>query len=361
MDPLQRMLLMTTYEAMAMAGYSSGESPSLDTKRIATYIGQATDDWRQNSECHGIDVYNIPGGARAFYPGRLNYHFKWEGGSYSLDSACASSSTAVSLACSALLSRECDAAVAGGGNLLSAPAIFAGLSRGGFLSKTGNCKPFRDDADGYCRGEGIGVVVLKRLEDALAENDNIQAVINGSGRSYSADAVSITQPYSPAQRKLYEQVLRKAGVDPLDIGYVEMHGTGTQAGDPVEVQSVGEVFCKGRTKDNPLYIGAVKANVGHGEAVGTSMHIQNCANLKRLFQAAGITSLIKAVLMLRECRIPRHPGTPFKVNHKLPALHKMHMKIPEADMPFAVHSTRDNKRRIFLNNFDASVSPSVVE
>ena len=270
MDPMQRLLLMTTYEALEMSGYSLNGSHSTHSKRIATYIGQATDDWRQNNEGQGIDVYYIPGIARAFYPGRLNYHYKWEGASYSLDSACASSSTAVASACSALISRECDTAIAGGANLLTAPAIYAGLSRGGFLSKTGGCKTFRDDADGYCRGEGASVVILKRLEDALAENDNIQAVINGSARTHSASAVSITQPCLESQRNLYEKVFQKSGVNPRDIGYVEMHGTGTQAGDTTEVQSVADMFCAGRTKDNPLFVGAVKANIGHGEAVSIS-------------------------------------------------------------------------------------------
>ena len=270
MDPVQRLLLITTYEALEMSGYNMNGSLSTDTKRIATYIGQATDDWRSNNESSGIDIYFIPGIARAFYPGRLNFHFKWEGGSYSLDSACASSSTAVTSACSALLSRECDTAVAGGGNLLTLPAMFAGLSRGGFLSKTGNCKTFRDDADGYCRGEGVGMVVLKRLEDALAENDNIHAVINGYARTHSAGAASITHPHVESQCKIYKKIFQKSGVDPQDIGYVEMHGTGTQAGDTIEVQSVTDSFCAGRAKDNPLFIGAVKANIGHGEAVSIS-------------------------------------------------------------------------------------------
>lgn len=222
MDPMQRMLLLTTYEALEMAGYRPAGSLSTSPSRISTYIGQATDDWRQNNESseRGIDVYHIPGIARAFYPGRSNYHFKWEGGSYSVDSACASSSTAVHLAYSSLLSRECDTAIAGGANLLTSPAIYAGLSRGNFLSKTGNCKAFEEDADGYCRGEGVGIVVLKRLEDALAENDNILAVINGSGRNYSAGSASITQPSALAQQKLFQDVLRRSGVEPLDIGYV---------------------------------------------------------------------------------------------------------------------------------------------
>ena len=267
MDPMQRLLLMTTYEALEMAGYNLKGSRSTDASRVATYIGQCTDDWRANNESQGIDVHFIPGIARAFYPGKINHHFKWEGGAYSLDSACSSSSTAVALACTALLSRECDTAIAGGANLLSGPSIFAGLSRGGFLSKTGGCKTFRDDADGYCRGEGAGVVVLKRLEDALAENDNVQAVINGYARTQSADTVSITQPNVQSQRKIYQKVFQTSAIDPHDIGYMEMHGTGTQAGDPIEVQSVGEIICAGRKKDNPLFVGAVKANIGHGEAV----------------------------------------------------------------------------------------------
>ena len=220
MDPIQRLLLLTTYEALEMSGYNLNGSQSTETNRISTYIGQCTDDWCDNNESQGVDVYHIPGVARAFHPGRINHHFKWEGGAYSLDCACASSSTAVASACAALLSRECDTAIAGGGNLLSAPLWFSGLSRGGFLSKTGGCKTFRDDADGYCRGEGVGVVVLKRLEDALAENDNVLAVINGFARTHSGDAASITQPTAESQRKIYQKVFQRSGVDPQDIGYV---------------------------------------------------------------------------------------------------------------------------------------------
>ena len=270
MDPLQRLLLMASYEAMEGAGYYQNGSLSTDSTRIATYFGQSGDDWRSINESEGIDIYYIPGGIRAFAPGRLNYHFKWGGAYYSLDAACASSSTAVLLACSALISRECDTALAGGGSLLTAPEMFAGLSRGGFLSKTGGCKTFSDDADGYCRGEGVGVVVLKRLEDAIADNDNIQAVIRGAARTYSAEAVSITQPHADTQENLFRKVLQQTAVLPNDVGFVEMHGTATQAGDTVEMTSVTNVFGKGRTKDNPLVVGAVKANVGHGEAVSLS-------------------------------------------------------------------------------------------
>ena len=171
MDPHQRLLLMSCYEALEMAGYAPN-SPSTATKRVATYIGQVTDDWRCISECRGVDIYYIPGIARSFSAGRLNYHFKWEGPCYNLDTACASSSTAVAMACSALLDRSCDTAVAGGGSILAAPLEYAGLSKGGFLSPSGGCKTFQEGADGYCRGEGIGIVVLKRLEDAIAGHDS---------------------------------------------------------------------------------------------------------------------------------------------------------------------------------------------
>ena len=261
-DPIQRLLMMATYEALEMSGYSPD-----DSRRVGTYFGQTTDDWRESNASQDIDLYYVPGGMRAFGPGRLNYHFKWEGPSYSLDTACSSSSASIEMACRALLIRDCDTAVAGGGNIMTGPQMFAGLSRGNFLSPTGPCKTFDDEADGYCRGDAVGVVVLKRLEDAIADRDNIQGVIRSVATNHSAHAVSITHPHAPTQQKLYQRVLNKASVEPNEVEYIEMHGTGTQAGDSSEMKSVTKVFGQGRTSDNPLYIGAVKANVGHGEAV----------------------------------------------------------------------------------------------
>ena len=272
MEPVQRLLLMACYEAMEMAGYTPGGTPSADSKRIATYMAQTTDDWREINQTQGVDIYYVPGFVRAFTPGRINYHFKWEGPSYSVDTACSGSTTTVQLACRALLSRECDTALAGGGQVNVTPAAFAGCGRGGFLSSTGGCKTFRDDADGYCRGEGVGVVVLKRLEDAVNDNDRILAVISGSARTYSAEAVSITQPHLESQVRIFNKVLHQASMDPLDIGYIEMHGTGTKWGDLTEMQSVAEVFGATRSNDHPLAVGAVKANVGHSEAVNLSPH-----------------------------------------------------------------------------------------
>jgi acyl transferase domain-containing protein len=268
-DPLMRILLTTSYEALESAGYKPDATLSTNRNRVNTYFGQVSDDWRDivpHTE-KGADIYYVPGVSRSFAPSRLNYHFKWGGGSYSIDNACASSTTCISLGCAALLSKECDMAVAGGGSILQSPYVFAGLSRAGMLSPTGGCKTFRADADGYCRGEGVGVIILKRLEDAVADNDNILAVIKGAARSYSNTASSMTHPSAESQERLYRQVLRQGNISPNEISYVEMHGTGTQAGDFAEMTSVVNTFTPGRAKDNPLAVGAIKANIGHGESV----------------------------------------------------------------------------------------------
>ncbi|KAG8531293.1 Type I Iterative PKS [Bacidia gigantensis] len=337
MDPVQRLLLMTSYEALEMAGYAPGRTPSSEPKRLATYMAQTTDDWRENNQCAGVDIYYVPGIVRAFTPGRINYHFKWEGASHSVDAACSGSSTAVQLACRALLARECDTALAGGGQVNTAPAAFAGCGRGGFLSPTGQCKTFHDDADGYCRGEAAGVVVLKRLEDAIGDNDNVIGIVDGSLRTYSAKAASITQPHGESQVNILQTLMREAGKDPKDISYVEMHGTGTQAGDYAEMKSVAEVFGPTRTAGNPLTVGAVKANVGHSEA------------------GAGITSLIKCILILQNGgKIPPQPGMPFKLNHRFPALNKMHIKIAGSTSSNQSRPSVTDRVKVLLNNFDAS-------
>ena len=155
--------------------------------------------------------------------------------------------------------------VAGGGNFLSGPQMFAGLSRGGLHSPAGACETFANNVDGYCRGEGVGVIVLKRLDDAIADDDNIQAVIRAIATNHSAHEASIIHPHSLTQQALYKRVLEKALVKANSVQYIEMHGTGTQAGDTTEVESATSVFWQHR--ESPLYIGAAKANVGHGEGV----------------------------------------------------------------------------------------------
>lgn len=229
MDPVQRLLLMTTYEALQMAGYSPDATASSLRAHIATFLGQSAEEWKAINDQEGIDTHYIPGTMRSFASGRLNHYFRWGGGITSIDTACSASAMAVHLACNALLAREVDCAIAGGGHICVAPELYSGLSKGGFLSKTGPCKTFSDDADGYCRGEAVGVVVLKRLEDALREKDNILAVIRGTARNTNAGAAgSITFPSSTAQAELYRTILQNNGVGANEISYVECHGTGTQ-------------------------------------------------------------------------------------------------------------------------------------
>lgn len=327
-DPQQRLLLMVTQEALQMAGYSSAGD-----KRIGTFFGQATDDWRESHTRQNIDIFYVGAGMRAFAPGRLNYHYKWEGPSYSVDTACSSSLAALEFAFKAVQSGDCDIAVAGGGNLCSALPMFSGLSKGKFTSSSGACKTFDASADGYCRGEAVGVVIIKRMEDAMREKDNIKGTVSGIVTNHSAHAVSITHPHSGTQESLMLQTLDQARMDPSDVDYVEFHGTGTQAGDIAEITSVSTVFGSGEARSSPLSIGAVKANVGHGEA------------------AAGITSLIKALLMLQHNTIPPHAGIKTELNPKL-------KQIMSDDLVIPTHATRfedtERPKNIMINNFNAT-------
>ncbi|KFZ06097.1 hypothetical protein V501_07759 [Pseudogymnoascus sp. VKM F-4519 (FW-2642)] len=334
MDPVQRMLLMTTYEALEMAGYSPSENKK-DPPRIATYFGQTVDDWKTINEQQGIDTHFLPAVNRSFAPGRIGHYFQWAGGFYSIDTGCSSSATALCLAREALASGECDAAVVGGGTLLNAPEWFAGLSQGGFLSPTGACKTYSDAADGYCRGEGVAVIVLKRMDDAVRSKDNILAVVAGASRNCNAGAGSITYPGEEAQASLYRRVLRQAAVRPEDVSAIEMHGTGTQAGDKVEMQALQSVFAPpgGPRREQPLIVGAIKANVGHSEA------------------AAGVVSLIKTILMMQRNRIPPQPGQPFTLNPYLKPILGTDIQLANGQ---AWTRNGTTPRYILVNNFDAA-------
>lgn len=339
-DPLHRIFLMTTYEALQQAGYGGVGPDSMHKSRTCTFFGQTTDDWRTINDQQGIETHYAPSSNRAFASGRVAHFFGWNGGACSVDTACSSSATCIHLACESLITRESDTAVVGGGSLCVIPEPFSGLGKGGFLSlstQDGSCKTFQESADGYCRGEAVGVVVLKRLQDALAENDNILAVIRGSARNSNAGVASITYPCEAAQEALFRTTLRKCNVDPSHIGFVEMHGTGTQAGDKVETSSICKVFGQDRTTNNPLYLGAVKANVGHSEA------------------AAGVVSLIKAVLMLRhDGVIPPQPGYPFALNRSFGNLSAANIKVADGCSLLQAWPNSDSTRKVLINSFDAA-------
>lgn len=311
-DPMHRLALVTAYEAMEHAGFVHGRG--IHNRRVGTFYGQASDDYREVNSGQEVGTYFIPGGCRAFAPGRINYVFNFWGPSFSVDTACSSSLAAIQAACTSLWSGDIDMALAGGLNILTNSDVYAGLSTGHFLSPTGNCKTWDVDADGYCRSDGVGSVVLKRLEDAEANNDNILAVVLSAATDHSAEAVSITHPHDKAQAHLFTQVARRAGIDPLSVGYVEMHGTGTQAGDKNEMTSVTSVFApenrRSGVNDIPLHVGTVKSNFGHGEA------------------AAGIMAFIKTMLVFQKGAIPPHIGIKTGLNPALPDLGNRNVVIP---------------------------------
>lgn len=298
-DPMHRLALVTAYEALEMSGYAPNRTQSTNPKRIGTFYGQASDDWRELNAAQNIGTYAVPAGERAFANGRINYFFKFSGPSFNIDTACSSGLAAVNAACSALWSGEADTVLAGGLNVITNPDNYSMLCKGHFLSKTGQCKVWDKDADGYCRADGIVSMVIKRLEDAESDNDNILAVISSAYTNHSANALSITQPHAGNQMENYNQVMAHAGISPLNVTYVELHGTGTQVGDAVESESVAGVFAPvgaRRKPDQRLHLGAVKSNVGHSEA------------------AAGVTSLLKALLVFQKNVIPSHVGIKTEMN-----------------------------------------------
>ena len=300
---MHRLALVTAYEALEMSGYAPDRTPSTTLERIGTYYGQASDDWRELNAAQNIGTHAVPGGERAFANGRINYFFKFGGPSFNIDTACSSGLAAVNAACSALWAGEADTVIAGGLSVITNPDNYAMLGNGHFLSRTGQCKVWDEGADGYCRADGIGSVVIKRLEDAVADNDNILATVLAGATNHSAYAASITQPHAGAQKSNYAQVAHAAGINPLDVGYVELHGTGTQVGDAVESESVCDFFAPlspRRHADQPLHLGALKSNIGHGEA------------------AAGIASLIKVLLVFQNNEIPPHIGIKTAINPIIP-------------------------------------------
>ncbi|KAF3490694.1 ketoacyl-synt-domain-containing protein [Arthroderma uncinatum] len=320
-DPMQRLAIVTAYEALERAGPVMTTVRSTLVKRSARTLSL-------------VDVVRAPG------PGRINYFFKFVGPSFDCDTACSSSLATIQAASTALWAGDVDTVVAGGLNVLTNSDPFTGLCNGHFLTKTPNaCKTWDCTADGYCRADGVGSIVTKRLDDALADNDNILGVISAAATNHSANAVSITHPHAGHQSDLYRQVMARAGIDPLDVSYVEFHGTGTQAGDAEEMESITNVFApikgKRRTSKQPPHIGAVKSNVGHGKA------------------AAGVTALIKVLLMLQKGKIPRHVGIKADINPGFPKdMGKRNLHIPFETTGWS--RTPDKKRIAVVNNFSAA-------
>ena len=289
MDPQQRRLLELSWEALERAAI---DPQTLKDSKTGVYVGVTTNDYgEQIIRSHGLkdlDSFFLSGNTTNAIAGRISYFFGFQGPSLTVDTACSSSLTGIHLACQSLRSGEIDVALAAGTNLILTPDASVATCSTQMLSPTGRCRTFSDDADGYVRSEGCGVVVLKRLSDAQKDGNPILAVVRGSSINQDGSSAGLTVPNGSAQEKLIRAALNNAGLQPNDISYLEAHGTGTPLGDPIEIRSAAAVYCQHRAIDKPLLIGSVKTNIGHLEA------------------CAGIAGFIKSVLSIHNGMITPH-------------------------------------------------------
>lgn len=286
MDPQQRLLLEETWHCVEDAGVALRE---LQAGNTAVYMGVMAADYRQEASAPHLetDSYAALGGYECILANRISHFFDLKGPSMSINAACASSLVAIHEAKRSLLTGESDFAIAGGVNLNLHPWKYISFSKSRMLSPDGQCKTFDMDANGYVPGDGVGVLLLQRLDDALAAGHRIYGIIKGSAVNHVGRSQSITAPRVEAQQEVILHALQDAGVDPRTVGYVEAHGTGTSLGDPIEVESLTQAFRKFTQDRQFCKIGSVKTNIGHLEA------------------AAGVAGVIKVLLMMRHRQIPQ--------------------------------------------------------
>ncbi|MFE4053385.1 amino acid adenylation domain-containing protein [Streptomyces sp. YIM B13518] len=289
MDPQQRKLLEVAWEALEDGGQKPAELAGQD---VGVFVGAFTLDYKilqfADLGFETLTAHTATGTMMTMVSNRISYCFDFRGPSVSLDTACSSSLVAVHLACQSLSRGESKLALAGGVLLHSAPQYTIAETKGGFLSPDGRSRTFDASANGYVRAEGVGVIALKRLDDALRDGDPVHAVIIGSGVNQDGRTDGITVPNADAQVSLVEQVCAEAGITPGGLQYVEAHGTSTPVGDPIEAGALGRALSIGRTPGARCYVGSVKANIGHCES------------------AAGVAGLIKTVLSLKHRTVPPH-------------------------------------------------------
>ena len=286
MDPQQRIFLEVAWEAIEDAGLTVARLRGSRTGVFAAALNyNAEYSRRLLSGSDTVDAFVGPGVSHGVLAGRLAYTFDLRGPCLTVDTACSSSLVAVHLACGSLLARECEVAVAGEVNLVLGPDFTEATARMGLLSADGRCKPFDDSADGIVRSDGCGVVVLKRLTDALAHGDRVYGLVAGSAINHGGRSNGLTAPSGHAQHAFIRQALERAGMPASALGYVEAHGTGTPLGDPIELEALAEVLGE-RSSDGLCVVGSVKSNIGHCEA------------------AAGMAGLIKVLLCFQKGWIP---------------------------------------------------------
>ncbi|KAL8957617.1 MAG: hypothetical protein Q9193_005156, partial [Seirophora villosa] len=330
MDPQQRLLLETAYQAVESSGYF-GRYKRGEGNDVGVFLGASFVEYMANTSSHPPTAYNSVGTLKAFLCGRISHYFGWSGPGEVIDTACSSSLVAVNRACKAIQSGECSMALAGGVNVISSLENYLDLRKAGFLSLTGQCKPFDKNADGYCRSEGVGLLFLKPFSQALQDDDHILGVICGSATNQGGLSPSITVPHSPSQITLYRKILDQAGMPPSSVSYVEAHGTGTQIGDPLEIASIREVFGSPQRRD-VLHIGSIKGNIGHCET------------------AAGVAGMIKALLLLQGGPVPPM-ASHTTLNPKIPDLKADCMAINSRKVPWEA-----SFRAVCVNSYGAAGS-----
>lgn len=307
MDPQLKLLLEVTWEALENAGISP---TALEQTRTGVFTGLwSVDYWQDATQC-APELINASVGESLLHSlssGFISYALDLKGPSMTIDTACSTSLVTIHLACQSLRSGESDVALAGGVNIVLSPKTSVVVSSRKVLAPDGRCKAFDASANGFGRGEGCGMVVLKRLSDAVADGDPIFAVVRGSAINHDGRGSELSVPNAAAQQRAIGDALRNAGVEPRDVRFVEAHGTGTAAGDPVEIEALARAYGEGRRADDPLLIGSVKTNIAHLET------------------ASGVAGFIKAVLALHNEQIPAnlHFDTP-------------NPRVPWAELPVSV-------------------------
>ena len=285
MDPQQRVLLETSWEAIEDAGL---DPDRLVGSRTGVFLGIGDSDYQRLLGGQMPNVYLVTGTSYAAAAGRVAFSMGFQGPAIATDTACSSSLVVLHQAAAALQRNEADLALVGGVSAVLSPGATDALGMGGMLAPDGRCKTFDAAADGFVRGEGCGVLVLKRLSEAERDGDRIHGVLLGSAVNQDGASAGLTVPNGPAQERVIAEALSRAGIEPSSVDYLEAHGTGTELGDPIEVQAAAAVYGNGRNVERPLWMGSVKTNIGHLEA------------------AAGVAGVIKVLLAMREGVIPRH-------------------------------------------------------
>ena len=328
MDPQCRLLLETSTQALEHSGINLKK---IKGSKTGVYVGAMWQDYAELQAHQGSGEQSTAGGGLSSLSGYLSYFYGLEGPTMTVDTACSSSLVSVHLACQGLRNQECNLAMAAGVNLILSPRSYEVECRAKMLSPDGQCKTFDESANGFARGEGVGVVILKRLEDALKDGDSILAVIRGSATNHDGATSGYSVPNGQSQQAVIKDALQDARVSSDKVSCVEAHGTGTELGDPIELSALQAVYGTSRSKENALWISSVKTNVGHCEG------------------AAGIAGLIKAVLQLQSDTIFPHRNVK-KLTSKV-NWDDINLRVPLASVPWPKYS---DKKTMGVSSFGFS-------